>query len=34
MKHFIYMKKIDIFQEEMKIPKGEYDIYSKLPGKI
>ena len=28
----LYMKKIDVFQEGMKIPKVEYDIYSKLSG--
>ena len=28
----LYMKKIDVFQEGMKIPKIEYDIYSKLSG--
>ena len=26
------MKKIDILQEGMKIPKVEYDVYSKLSG--
>ena len=26
---FLYIKKIDVFQERMKIPKVEYDIYSK-----
>ena len=26
----LYMRKIDIYQEGMKIPKIEYDIYSKL----
>ena len=28
----LYMKKIDIFQEKMKIPKLEYDVYCKLNG--
>ena len=28
----LYMKKIDINQEGMKIPKVEYDVYSKLSG--
>ena len=28
----LYMKKIDITQEKMRIPKIEYDIYSKLNG--
>ena len=28
----IYMKKIDVIQEGMKIPKVEYDAYSKLNG--
>ena len=28
----IYMKKIDVIQEGMKIPKVEYDVYSKLNG--
>ena len=28
----LYMKKIDIVQEGMKIPKIEYDVYSKLSG--
>ena len=28
----LYMKKIDIFQEGMKMPKIEYDVYSKLSG--
>ena len=28
----IYMKKIDVIQEGMKIPKVEYDLYSKLNG--
>ena len=28
----LYMKKIDVIQEGMKIPKIEYDIYSKLSG--
>ena len=28
----LYMKKIDVFQEGMKIPKIEYDIYCKLDG--
>ena len=28
----LYMKKIDIIQEGMKIPKMEYDIYSRLNG--
>jgi len=28
----LYMKKIDVFQEGMKIPKVEYDIYAKLSG--
>ena len=29
----IFMKKIDVIQEGLKIPKVEYDIYSKLNGK-
>ena len=29
----LYIKKIDVKQERMKIPKIEYDIYFKLPGK-
>ena len=29
----LYMKKIDVIQEGMKIPKVEYDVYSKLNGK-
>ena len=29
----LYIKKIDIYEEGMKIPKIEYDIYSKLNGK-
>ena len=29
---FLYMKKIDIYQEGMKIPKVEYNVYSKLKG--
>ena len=28
------MKKIDVIQEGMKIPKVEYDVYSKLNGNI
>ena len=28
----LYMKKIDIIQEGMKIPKIEYEVYSKLSG--
>ena len=28
----LYMKKIDVIQEGMKIPKVEYDVYSKLNG--
>ena len=28
----IYMKKIEVFQEGFKIPKTEYDVYSKLSG--
>ena len=28
----IYMKKLDIIQEGFKIPKVEYDVYSKLSG--
>ena len=28
----LYMKKIDVIQEGMKIPKVEYDVYSKLSG--
>ena len=28
------MKKIEVFQEGMKIPKIEYDIYYNLSGKI
>ena len=28
----LYMKKIDVIQEGMKIPKIEYDVYSKLNG--
>ena len=28
----IYMKKIDVIQEEMKIPKVEFDVYCKLYG--
>jgi len=30
----IYMKKIDVIQEGMKIPKVEYDVYSKLDGSV
>ena len=30
----LYMKKIDVIQEGMKIPKVEYDVYSKLKGNI
>ena len=30
----LYMKKIDVIQEGMKIPKVEYDVYSKLNGNI
>ena len=29
----LYIKKLDIIQEEMKIPKVEYNVYSKLFGK-
>ena len=28
----LYIKKIDVFQEGMKIPKIEYDLYSKISG--
>ena len=28
----LYMKKIDVYQEGMQIPKVEYDVYSKLNG--
>ena len=30
----LYMKKVDMIQEGLKIPKVEYDVYSKLGGKI
>ena len=33
-KEILYMKKIDIIQEEMNTLKVEYDIYCKLFGKI
>ena len=28
----LYMKKLDIIQEGLKIPKVEYDVYCKLNG--
>ena len=30
---FLYMKKIEVIQEGMKIPKVEFDVYSKINGK-